>query len=165
MGLSFGGGSSSGTQQSNQNQNYVYSGPQQSLQSQLGGTLAQDLGAASSGSLSPGVLAGETSADNQINQSGQAALTRTQQQLAARGFGPSGQTGQATLQSALNTQNNIADETGVAQQQQQNLNTSNLLAALNYAFTSLGQNGSSSGSSSGSNFNWGASGAAAFGIP
>ena len=76
--------------------------------------------------------------------------------LAARGFGPSGSTGQATLQSGLNTASGIAGETGVAEGQQQNLNQSNLMAALNYAFTSLGSSGSTSSQQQGSQYGWNA---------
>lgn len=154
MGLSFGGSTGSTSSQSNSSgsQSNLFSGLQTALQGQLGSTLSSDLSAAGTGQLSPGVTAGETAADDQINKTGSAALTRTQQMLAARGFGSSGTTGQATLQSGLNTAAGIGNEAGVAQGQQQNLNQANLLSALNYAFTSLGSSatGASTGSSSGS---------------
>jgi hypothetical protein len=168
VGLSFGGGSSSGTSSSNtsQNQSNVYAPGQTSLQSQLGGTLANDLTTASEGTLSPGVTASETAADNQTNQTAGGLTDRVNAALAARGFGPSGTTGKTTLQGELARESQIGNNANAATVQQQTLNQSNLLAALNYAFTSLGSTGgsSSSGYSSGSDSNWGANASAAFGF-
>jgi hypothetical protein len=164
MGLSFGGSSSQNQSSGQQSQQNVYAPGQSGVQGALGSDLMTALGAASSGTLTPGVTAGETQADDQINKTAAGTTSRVNQLLAARGFGPSGQTGQTTLQGELARESGIGAETGIAQQQQQNLNSTNLLAALNYAFTSLGSNltGRSMGSGSGSN--WGANASAAFGF-
>lgn len=155
MGLSLGAASGGTTSSATGSgvQNNTYAPGQTNLQGQTGSYLSQALSAASNGTLTPGVTAGETQADNQINQTAAGTTSRVDQMLAARGFGPSGKTGQATLQGELGREAGIGNEAGVAQGQQQNLNSSNLLAALNYAFTSLGS--SSSGQSSGSGSSWG----------
>ena len=77
--------------------------------------------------------------------------------LAARGFGKSGATGQAALQSELGRETQIGSNTADAYATQGTQNTQNLLAALNYAFTSLGSSasGASSGASSGTAFGGG----------
>jgi len=154
MGLSYGSQSGQTASNTSQSTSGTYAPAQSAVQGQLGGTLSSDLSAASGGTLSPGVTAGETAADNEINQTSSGLTNRVTQMLAARGFGPSGTTGQATLQGELNRESQVGSEAGIAQGQQQSLNSNNLLAALNYAFTSLGSTGTgaTSGTSSGSNF-------------
>jgi hypothetical protein len=165
MGLSLGGsmGGTSSSSTGSSTTNNTYSPDQAKLQSTTGSTLQNDLAAANGGVLSPGTQAMETQASDQINKTAKAGLDQTDQALAARGFGKSGQTGQATLQSELAREsaqgNNAASFAG----QQQQINSTNLLTALNYAFTSLGS--SASGSSSGKGSSWGIGGGVAAAVP
>jgi hypothetical protein len=165
MGLSLGGsmGGSTSSSTGSSSTDVKNSADQQRLQSVLGSTLQNNLAAANGGVLSPGTQAMETQASDQINKTSKAGLDQTDQKLAERGFGKSGQTGQATLQSELAREgaqgNNAASFAG----QQQQMNSQNLLAALNYAFTSLGS--SSSGSSTGDSSSWGVSAGAAAKVP
>jgi hypothetical protein len=93
----------------------------------------------------------ETQAADQINKQSSGLTDRVNQFLAQRGFGKSGATGKATLQGELGRQAALGANTASFAGMQQNLNSQNLLAALNYAFTSLGTNafGKSTGESSG----------------
>jgi hypothetical protein len=154
MGASFSGqsqqaqqtGTSTGTAAS------TFSPGQSSLQSQLGTNLSSDLTASGSGTLTPGTTAMETAAADQINKTSGGLTDRVNQFLAQRGFGKSGQTGKATLQGELGREAALGSNAATFAGQQQALNSNNLLAALNYAFTSLGQTtaGTTSGTYSGS---------------
>jgi hypothetical protein len=129
----------------------------------LASLLQGDTSAAATGTLSPGVQAGETAAANQINTTSSGLTSRVNQFLAARGFGKSGQTGQATLQGELGRESQLGSNAANFAQVQQQANSGNLLASLNYALTNLGgtTSGTSSGTSSGSNFGAEVSGAVA----
>lgn len=162
MGLSYGQTSGATTGATSSATSGTYSPTQTGVQNQTGNLLSQDLSASANGALSPGTVAQETSADDQINTTDAGLTGRVNQFLAQRGFGPSGQTGQATLQGELGREGAIGNEAATADAQQNSMNSTNLLAALNYAFTSLGSSsaGASSGTSSGSSF--GANASAAF---
>lgn len=166
MGLNFGGGSSqsSTNQSATQNANKTFSGSQTSLQDQLGTSLSKDLSATDSGTTSPGVTAEQTQSADAINKTSDGLAGRMQRFLAARGFGSSGESGKVQLGNELQRQSDLANNNANFAQVQQNANSTNLLAALNYALTNLGTTAASStsGSSSGSNSTWGASASAAF---
>ncbi len=153
MGLSLGGAASqtSSNATASSTQANTYAPSQTALQGELGSDLSTNLKAAQGGVLTPGTTAELTSANDATNKTASGLTSRINQFLAARGFGKSGQTGQATLQGELGRESQIGTNTANAYASQNNLNTSNLLAALNYAFTSLGSSatGTSSGSSSG----------------
>lgn len=160
MGLSY--GQTSGETSGASSTSNKYSSAQSGLQDQIGSTLASNLAAANGGTLSPGVTAMKTQAADQINKTAGGLTDRVTQFLAQRGFGKSGQTGQASLQGELGRESQIGNNEANFAGQQSNLNTSNLLAALNYAFSSLGTSGTTSGTSSGTSFGAQASGAFAF---
>ena len=155
MGLSLGGsvGGTSSSSTGSSNQSNTYSAPQTAVQNAAGSTLSSDLADASAGTLTPGTTAEETTAADQINQTSSGLTGRVNQFLAQRGFGASGQTGEATLQGELGRERNLGTNAANFAGQQNTMNNSNLLAALNYAFTSLGS--SASGASSGSGSSWG----------
>jgi hypothetical protein len=162
MGASLGGAynsaQSKATSTSNQNEQNTYGAPQSYLQSQLGSSLTQDLTARNTGTLTPGTAAMETQAADQINKTSGGLTDRVNAFLAARGFGKSGETGKATLQGELGRENSLANNAATFAGQQQTLNQSNLLAALNYAFTQLGQTTAASGMTTGSGSGWGVAG-------
>ena len=155
MGLSLGGASSNTNSSSTGTSANTYSPTQSGVQNQAGSNLMSDLTAAQSGTLTPGTQAEATSIADAINQTSAAGGSRIQQFLAGRGFGSSGQTGQADLQSELARESAQGANTANYAGQQNQMNSNNLLAALNYAFTSLGSSGASFGSSSGSAFGGG----------
>lgn len=158
MGLSYGTQSSntnSSTSSSGSTAN-TYSPGQTAIQNQVGSNLSSDLAAAATGQLTPGTVAQETAANDQVNKTSAGSLDRVTQFLASRGLGSSGLTGKAGLQSELNRESTIGSNAAAFAGQQNSLNQGNLLAALNYAFTQLGSttgaSSASSGSSSGSQF-------------
>ena len=165
MGASLGasGGGTSSSSQASSNIANTYSAPQTGIQTDLGKALSTDLTASSGGVLTPGSAAGLTSANDATNKTASGLTSRINQFLAARGFGKSGQTGQATLQGELGRESQIGTNTANAYAGQNNLNTSNLLAALNYAFTSLGS--SATGQTSGSSSSWGVAGGVGGKVP
>jgi hypothetical protein len=103
----------------------------------------------------------ETTSADQINKTAKAGTDRVQQMLAARGLGQSGQTGQATLQGELARESALGTNTANYAGMQSQMNSQNLLAALNYAFTSLGS--TASGTSTGKSSQWGLGAGASFG--
>jgi hypothetical protein len=153
LGGSYGSTSSQSTGKSDTTQANTYALGQTDLQTQLGKSLSSSLAASDAGTLSPGVQAQETASADQINKTAGGLTDRINSFLAARGFGKSGTTGKATLQGELGRESQLAGNQANFAQVQQGVNSSNLLAALNYAFTSLGltqnETASSSGSSSG----------------
>ncbi|HWE51409.1 MAG TPA: hypothetical protein VG273_16575 [Bryobacteraceae bacterium] len=193
MGLSF-GGSSQTSQQQNQGQQSqtgnasgttsgsqanTYSGGQSDLQTMLGQLFQSLIPSFSSGTATPLQTAATTGAADQINKSYQGSGDALTKQLAARGLGSSGQSGQATLQTELGRQSALANNLTSSASSSIDQQNQDLLAALNYAFTSTGlstagstfgtgttnTSGSSSGTSSGSGSNWGANVSGAIGIP
>lgn len=156
-----GGTSSSSTGSSTQSN--TYSPGQTSLQSQLGSSLSSDLAGASAGTMSPGVTAQETASADAINKTAAGTGSRISQFLASRGFGKSGATGSAGLQTELGRQSDLASNQANFAGVQQNVNGQNLLASLNYALTSLGSSGT--GASSGSGSSWGVGATAGAGLP
>jgi hypothetical protein len=94
-----------------------------------------------------------------INTTSAGTLDRTNAFLASRGFGKSGATGKAALSTELGRQSSLAGNEANYAQVQQNLNSTNLMAALNYAFTALGQ--TSAGTSTGKSSQWGVGGGVA----
>jgi len=165
VGLSLGGSTSSGSSNATNSttQSNTYSPGQTSLQNQLGSSLSSGLTAATNGTMSPGVAAQETASADQINKTSAGTGSRISQFLAARGFGKSGATGSAGLQTELARQSSLAGNNANFAQVQQGVNSQNLLSSLNYALTSMGMtgSGSASGSSSGTSFGAGAT----FGLP
>jgi hypothetical protein len=125
--------------------------------------LSQDLAAASGGVLTPGNTASLTAADDATNKTDTGLTSRVNQFLAQRGFGQSGQTGQTTLQGELGRESQIGTNQAGALVNQGNQNSNNLLAALNYAFTSLGS--SAAGNTSGYGSSYGVGAGAGFTIP
>jgi hypothetical protein len=121
------------------------------------------LTAKDTGTLTPGTTAMETQAADQINKTSGGLTDRVNKFLAQRGFGKSGQTGKATLQGELGREAALGSNAATFAGQQQALNSQSLLAALNYAFTSLGQ--TAFGKSTGSSSQWGVSGGAGVALP
>jgi hypothetical protein len=156
IGGSLGGTKSSSTGSSTESK--TFDPTQQATQGVIGTTLQQDLAAGNTGSLSPGTQAMETTSADQINKTSKAGTDRVQQMLASRGLGQSGQSGQATLQGELARESALGTNTANYAGMQQQMNSQNLLAALNYAFTSLGS--TASGQSTGQSSQWGISGGA-----
>jgi len=165
MGLTLGGSSGGTTSSStgNSTTNKTFSPGQSSLQDQLGSSLATNLKASDSGTMSPGVTAQKTQAADTINKTSSGLTDRVNQFLAARGFGKSGATGQATLQGELGRESQLAGNEANFAQVQQGVNSQNLLAALNYAFTQLGQ--TASGASTGDSSSWGVNAGVGLGLP
>ena len=151
MGLNFGGGSSKSATSGTTSTSGTFSPGQTSLQSDLGTSLATNLKSSDAGTFSPGVAAQKTQAADAINKTSGGLTDRINTFLASRGFGKSGTTGQTALQGELGRQSALAGNEANFAQVQQGVNSSNLLAALNYAFTQLGQTTSASGSTSGKN--------------
>lgn len=155
MGLSLGGAYGATTSQSTGQSTTAnsYAPGQTGLQGDLGKSLSTDLAAKDAGTLSPGTTALKTQAADSINKTSGGLTDRVTQFLAQRGFGKSGATGQASLQGELGRESALGNNEATFAGQQQNLNSQNLLAALNYAFTSLGS--SAQGASTGSGTSWG----------
>jgi hypothetical protein len=159
LGLSGGvsGGSSQSTQNTNQTSTATgatsgtstsaptYSAPQTGLQGSLATALMNILQGNGS---SPQVEALQTQAADQINQSYSTTADRMNRFLASRGFGRSGLTGGAQLQTELGRQgalaNNNANFAGLALNQ---WNTG-LADALNFAFANPGYSGATTGTTS-----------------
>jgi hypothetical protein len=168
MGLSFGGGSSqsqasrTGTTSGTSATQGVYSPGQTAVRDQTGSTLSQDLTAASTGKMTPGVTAMATNAADKINKTSSGLTDRITQFLAQRGLGKSGQTGKVALEGELGREGELGTNAANFAGMQSQLNSQNLLAALNYAFSSLGSTAattgatSMTGNTSGSNFGWNA---------
>jgi hypothetical protein len=169
MGLSLGGSygqtTSSSTGSSTTSQKNAYAPGQTAVQGQTGTTLSRDLAAANAGTLSPGTTAMETNAADQINKTSSGLTDRVNQFLAQRGFGKSGQTGQTALQGELGRESQLGTNAANFAGMQTNLNQQNLLAALNYAFTSLGTTAASSGVSSGKGTDWGVGAGVSASVP
>jgi hypothetical protein len=158
MGLSLGGsagGTTSSSTGSSQQAN-VYNPTQQTTQGMAATQLQNALSAQGAGTLTPGVQAMETTSADQINKTAAGTTSRVNQMLAARGLGQSGQTGQATLQGELARESALGSNTAQYAGMQSQMNSQNLLAALNYAFTSLGS--TASGTSTGKSSGWGVGG-------
>lgn len=153
MGLSLGGsyGSSNQSATGTSTTANTYAPGQTALQNQIGSNLSAALTSANAGTLSPGVEAQKTASAGAINRTAAGTLDRTNAYLASRGFGKSGATGKAALQTELGRQSSLAGNEANYAGIQQGLNSQNLMAALNYAFTALGQTaaGTSTGKSSG----------------
>ena len=119
------------------------------LQGILSNVLSSLVPSVASGGLSPNVQALQTQSANQINQNYASLGQRLNRFLAARGFGQSGQVGQAALQTDLGRQgalaNNNANYSGLQLQQ----NNSLLSDALQYAFAAPGSTSASTTSSTG----------------
>jgi hypothetical protein len=161
MGLSLGGsyGSSNQSATGSSTQANTYSPGQTTLQSQLGSNLSTSLSDANAGVMTPGVTAMKTAAADTINKTSGGLMDRVNSFLAARGFGKSGQTGQAALQGELGRESQLAGNEANFAQVQQGVNSQNLLASLNYALTSMGL--TASGASTGSSSGWGVAGGVA----
>jgi hypothetical protein len=157
LGASYGStkSSSTATGTSTGTSSNTYSAPQKSLQDELGSSLSSSLDASNKGTLSPGVKAEKNAAADQINKTSGGLLDRVNSFLAARGFGKSGATGKAALSSELGRESDLGANEANFAQVQQTQNSSNLMAALQYAFQQLGltqdtsETGTTSGKSSG----------------
>jgi hypothetical protein len=165
MGLSLGGsmGGTTSSSTGSSTQAKTFDPTQDYTRGVIGTTLQNNLAAANAGTLTPGTQAMQTSSANQINQTAKAGTDRVQQMLASRGLGQSGQTGQATLQGELARESTLGANTANYAGMQQQMNSQNLLAALNYAFTSLGS--TASGASTGQSSQWGLNAGVAAAIP
>jgi hypothetical protein len=165
MGLSLGGsmGGTTSSSTGSSTQANTYNPTQDTTRGVIGTTLQNDLAASNAGTLTPGVQAQETTSADQINKTAKAGTDRVQQMLASRGLGQSGQTGQATLQGELARESAQGANTATYAGMQNQMNSQNLLAALNYAFTSLGS--TASGASTGQSSGWGVGGGVSGKIP
>ena len=144
-------------------QSQTYDPTQKATQGAIGTTTQTNLARANAGTLTPGVQAQETSSANSINKMAAAGADKASQALAARGLGKSGMTGQSTLQNELAREAAQGANTASYAGMQDQMNSQNLLAALNYAFTSLGS--SASGSSTGKSSQFGLNAGVAATVP
>lgn len=153
MGVSLGGsyGSSQSASTGSDTTAKTYAAPQTGVQNDLGTSLSKSLAAKDEGTLDPGVLAQKTQSADAINTQSSGLQDRLTRFLAQRGFGKSGESGKAVLSTELGRQAALGNNEANFANVQQTANGSNLMAALNYAFTSMGTNetGTSSGTSSG----------------
>jgi len=165
LGGSTGGSSSKTSSTSSSTSQPTYSGNQYSLQNLLAQALSSLVPSAASGGTSPQVQAVETGNANQINQTSAAGGTAINRFLASRGFGQSGQTGQAGLQTELARQaaqgNNLASGGGLQLQQ----NNTTLADALEFAYANPGSSNAGNASGTGSSSSWGFGAGAGFGVP
>jgi hypothetical protein len=157
MGLSFGGTKSSNNSTTSQSQSNTYSPGQLSIQDLLSQYLSKLFPSLASGTMTPTTQAATTAMADQINQNYSTLGDNLQKAYAARGFGKSGQAGDATLQTELARQGAQAGnlEAGASSQLQQNQQT--LMDALNFAMSPIGATGSGSGTTSGSSSGFGVS--------
>ena len=162
MGLNYGQSSGSTTGSQSGQTAGVYSPGQTALQTQLGSSLSTNLADANAGVMSPGVTAEKTAAADTINKTSGGLMDRVNSFLAARGFGKSGQTGQAALQGELGRESQLGGNEANFAQVQQGVNSQNLLASLNYALTNMGMTSSGTSSGTSKNSNFGAQASAAF---
>jgi len=152
MGLNFGGTSTNST--ASGSTAGTYSPAQSSLQNSLMQALSQLLPATANGSVSPNVANMETANASQINQQYNGMGDQMNRYLAARGFGQSGQTGQAAEQTNLAREGALASNTSAASGQQLGLDSTLLSDSLSAAFQQIGN--TSQGTTAGSSSGWGA---------
>lgn len=124
----------------------TYTAPQSTLQTNLAQALQTFL---SGNGYTPQVQALQTQSADQINQTAKNTGTALQRQFAARGFGQSGPSGQATLQTELARQGNLAQNNANFAGLALNQWNTGLQDALNFAFANPGQSATTSGTSSG----------------
>jgi hypothetical protein len=117
-----------------------YSPGQTALQDLLSGTFSSLIPSVASGGMSPNVQTTETAGADQINKSYSTMGDRLNRFLAARGFGKSGQVGQAELQTETGRQSALAGNYASAAQMQLNQNNTLLSDALAAAYASMGSN-------------------------
>lgn len=160
MGLAFGGstGGTSSKASSSSAQDNVYSPDQSTVQSLFGRFAQALIPSLTAGDLAPATEAQTTANADKINRNFSGVASNLMKAYAARGFGPSGQAGDSTLQTELARQGAQAGnlEAGADSQLQQNQQS--LLAALQYAFQSLGT--TAAGTSTGNSSSWGFTGKA-----
>ncbi len=160
MGLNFGGSSQKSNATTTQQQQYT---PEQSdLQSGLLNAFKTLLPGLTSGGIGPNVAKVQTQNADTINKQSTGMGAKLQQFLASRGFGQSGESGKAQLQTELGRQGALAGNDAAAGQMQLNQNSSLLSDALAAAYKSIGYTGNNT--TSGSGTNWGVSGSASFGF-
>ncbi|GEM_PF-6574825 len=160
MGLSLGGTKTS-SQATGSTQN-TYTPGQSSLQDSLMQAFSTLLPGVASGAMSPNVTNIQTANANQINQNYAGVGDQMNRYLAARGFGQSGSTGKAAVQTDLARQGALAQNASNASGQQLSFDQSLLSDALGAAFQQVGN--TSSGNTSGSSFGWGVSGSGSTGF-
>lgn len=157
MGLSMGATHGSTDSSSTGASGNTYTSGQSSLQDQLMAAFSKLLPGVASGSMSPNVTNMQTAKADQINQNYSGLGDKMNRFLAARGFGQSGQTGKAAMQTELGRQGALAANASAASGEQLNLNQSILSDSLLGAFNAIGATGNTTGSSSGTSFGVGAS--------
>jgi hypothetical protein len=116
-------------------QQYTYTPEQTALQSNLIGVLNQLL----QGPNSPQIQALQTQSANQINSEYQGVGDRMNRFLAARGFGKSGQAGEAQLRTELGRQGALAGNSASYGQAGLQLLTTGLSDALTAGYKASGQ--------------------------
>ena len=116
----------------------TYSPGQTALQGKVGTTLSSLLDGVSTGTNSPNVQAVGTQNANQINQSYAGVGNQMNKFLAARGFGKSGATGSAALQTDLSRQSALASNTSNTAGLQLQQNAGFLSDALAAAYQATG---------------------------
>lgn len=173
VGLSLGASQSGATDSKSTNASTAgatsntYSPWQTTLQALLGGTLSNQITGATTGTESPDVKALQAQSDNQINANYSSLGTNLNKSLASRGFGDSGTTGSAALQTELGRQGAIANNQGNFAGLQLNQNQGFLSDALAAAFNSMGQtnNQNSNSNSNENSTGWGFKEGAGFSVP
>jgi hypothetical protein len=165
MGASLGGayGQTSSKATSTSDVANTYGAGQTGVQSDLGTTLSSDLAATNAGTLTPGVAAQKNAAADAINKTSSGTLDRINQFFASRGFGKSGTAGKAALGTELGREAGLGANEANFAQVQQGVNSQNLMAALQYAFQSLGQ--TATGASTGNTSGFSIGGGVGFGAP
>jgi hypothetical protein len=132
-----GSGTATGTSSGTSDATSTYGSLQNALQTTLA-NLFQRLLPDQSG-VSQNVQALQTAGADQINRAAQGSSDRTTQFLASRGFGQSGQTGQAQLQNELARQSALGQNASAAAKMQLDQNQQTLANALQFAFANPGQ--------------------------
>ena len=165
MGLSLGGALSGGStsSKSNQSTQNAYTAQQTATQSSLGSLLQSLMSGYAAGGISQPVQAQQNQANDSINKSATALSQRMMRFNASRGMGASGQNGQDQTQIELGRQGQVAQSQANYANEQMSSNTSQLLAALNYAFNPTGATTATTSSGKGSGYSIGAG--AGGGIP
>lgn len=142
MGLSMEKASSTASSNATTNQSGTtanqYSDGQSGLQAMLGEFFQKLIPGMASGAMDPNVTALKDRAAGHINDTATASGEGLQRKLASRGMGRSGMSGKAALSTELARQGSLAGNEAAAGGLQLGQNNQNLLAALNYALTSMG---------------------------
>lgn len=168
MGLSL-GGSTGGTSESktgtaSSTATPTYSGDQTGLQALLSKVFSSLLPATADGGISPNVQAVQTAGADEINKTSSGLGDRMNRFLAQRGFGKSGATGKAALQTEIGRESALGANASAASGLQLGQNSTALSDALGFAFANPGGTKTGTTSETGDTSGWGTSAGASFSL-